>query len=139
MSVTSIHPYINLNGDSAAALAFYAAALGGEVRRVMHWRELPPEYGCAPEDEGRVMHAELGLGDQSIFFADRPSSRHEPIGGNVEVHLGFASPKDLDAAFARLVEGGETRMAPHDAFWGDRFAALRDRFGIVWTLSAALA
>ncbi|HRE90748.1 MAG TPA: VOC family protein, partial [Myxococcota bacterium] len=91
------------------------------------------------EDEGRVMHAELALGHQSIFFADRPSSRHEPIGGNVEVHLGFASPKDLDAAFARLVEGGETRMAPHDAFWGDRFAALRDRFGIVWTLSAALA
>lgn len=140
MSVTSIHPYINLNGNTAEALAFYAAALGGEVTRVMHWRELPAEYGaCNLEDAALVMHAELKIGAQSIFFADRPASRHEPIGGNLEIHLGFASPADLDAAFARLVDGGETRMAPHDAFWGDRFAALRDRFGIVWSLSAALA
>lgn len=139
MSVTSIHPYINLNGNTAEALAFYAMALGGEVTRVMHWRELPPEYGCAPEDAARVMHAELKIGEQSIFFADRPTSRPEPIGGNLEIHLGFARPASLDAAFERLSAGGEVRMAPHDAFWGDRFAALRDRFGIVWSLSAALA
>ena len=140
MSVESISPYIFLNGNGNEAIAFYSDALGAKTSHIMYWREMPAEYGgCVPEDEGRVMHAEIAIGPVALLIADRPSSRSGPLGGNIDIHLGFSDAASLDAAYGRLAEGGEALMAPHDAFWGARFATLRDRFGVTWVFSSPFA
>ncbi|HEY8311990.1 MAG TPA: VOC family protein, partial [Gemmatimonadaceae bacterium] len=43
--------------------------------------------------------------------------------------------EEVDTLYRPLVEGGTETMAPHDAFWGARFAMLTDRFGINWMLN----
>src|SRR5262249_36065041 len=43
---------------------------------------------------------------------------------------------DVDAAFARAVERGAKPISvPTDRPWGDRWGALRDRFGNVWHIA----
>lgn len=140
MSVTSICPSIYFNGNAAEAIDFYTSALSARLMSRMFWRELPPEMGgCAPEDRDRIMHGEIAFGAATLMIADRPSSRSGPLAGNIDIHLRLEAPSALDDTFARLVDGGEALMPPHDAFWGERFAALRDRFGVNWTMTSPKA
>ncbi len=42
----------------------------------------------------------------------------------------------IDADFKRAVEAGCTPVQPpEDMFWGDRYARLKDPFGISWTMN----
>ena len=51
----------------------------------------------------------------------------------------FASPAEVDATYAELVaEGYEGHKEPWDAFWGQRYAQLRDPDGNGVDLYAAL-
>ena len=50
-----------------------------------------------------------------------------------------ADPADVDATYARATEAGfEGKTAPWDAFWGQRFAYLRDPDGNIVALYAPL-
>jgi uncharacterized glyoxalase superfamily protein PhnB len=45
--------------------------------------------------------------------------------------------KDVDADFKRAIDAGCTAvMPPTDMFWGDRYALLKDPFGITWAMNA---
>jgi catechol 2,3-dioxygenase-like lactoylglutathione lyase family enzyme len=62
-------------------------------------------------------------------------------GGGHRVGLAFecASPADVDATHARLVEAGfRTRAEPFDAFWGQRYATVLDPDGQPVDLFASL-
>jgi uncharacterized glyoxalase superfamily protein PhnB len=44
---------------------------------------------------------------------------------------------DFDAWWNRATAAGaEVVVAPHDAFWGDRYGVLKDPFGVTWTIGA---
>jgi len=135
-SIKSISPYIFLNGDAKDAISPYVDALGATVGGLMHWKDMPAEFGgCAPVDAERIMHAELSLGPVSFMVADRPSSRDGSLVGNVDINLGFNDASALESAFEKLAVGGKVNMPLHDAFWGDRFGAIIDRFGVNWLFS----
>ncbi len=46
--------------------------------------------------------------------------------------VNFDDAGEMARAFDALSQGGAVETAIHDAFWGDKFGALRDRFGISW-------
>jgi uncharacterized glyoxalase superfamily protein PhnB len=53
--------------------------------------------------------------------------------------LECASPAEVDEVYARIVAAGFTsEMEPFDAFWGQRYATLRDPDGNGVDLFAAL-
>lgn len=125
-------------GDAAAAVDFYAAAFGADELL----RNLGPD--------GKVMHCELLIAGGRMFLhdefpdADRRRTEREPthqivsprtLGGTpVVLHLYVG---DVDGAFRRAVTAGaEPVMEPYDAFWGDRYAQVRDPFGHVWSLAS---
>jgi PhnB protein len=140
VSIKSISPYIFLNGNAAEAIEFYVGALGASVSGIMRWKDMPPEFGgCTAEDAERIMHAELVLGPVSFMVADRPSSRVGSLVGNIDINLGFTDAAAIEDAFAKLAVGGQVNMPLHDAFWGDRFGALIDRFGVNWMLTGPRA
>ncbi len=62
-----------------------------------------------------------------------------PVRQRVVLAFRCADPADVDAAYARVVDAGfEGKAEPWDAFWGQRFAYLRDPDGNTVALFAPL-
>jgi PhnB protein len=126
----TIMPYLTVKG-AAEAIAFYAKAFGATENTRM-----------PAQDGKRLMHADLTLNGGIVMLSDEfpehggpaaPSADHP---APVAVALAFETPTDVDATYHRAVEAGcKGTMEPHDAFWGARFAMLRDPFGHRWMLS----
>ena len=121
----SITPYLIIRG-AASALEFYKKAFDAvEVLRL----EGPG---------GKIMHAEIKLGDSIIMLADEfPEMGHrgpQSLGGS-PVGLAFYV-RDVDAQFQQAVNAGATVKRPlENQFYGDRSGTLTDPFGHVWTIA----
>jgi PhnB protein len=121
----SLTPYLVLSG-AAEALEFYKKAFGAvEVMRM-------------DGPDGRVMHAEIKIGDSMVMIGDEcPQSGHKgpkSLGGS-SVGLMFYVD-GVDAAFTKAVQAGATVQRPvADMFWGDRMGTVVDPFGHVWSIA----
>ena len=116
--------YLCVEGALKAS-EFYQKAFGGE------------QVGLHPPDEqGRTMHVHLYINGSSLMLSD-PYPEHgcgyvPAAGFNLTLMV-----KDVDAAFKRAVDAGCTAvMPPTDMFWGDRYAQLKDPFGVTWAMNA---
>jgi PhnB protein len=121
----SVTPYLIVNG-AARAIDFYKMAFGAtEIMRM-------------PGPNGRVMHAELRIGDSVVMLADEPEGGEhksaQALGGSPVGLMIYIA--DVDKVFQRALSAGakETR-AVHDQFYGDRSGNLIDPFGHSWTVS----
>lgn len=134
--LNDLAPYLNFNGDGAAALALYQAALGGEVTEKMTYRDLPHEV--APEVADYILHSRLQVGGKSLYLCDTSPDRPVQQGDANWVMMDFASVDDIERVFAALAEGGEVTMPLADTFWEARYGQLTDRFGVRWMLNCQL-
>lgn len=122
---TTITPYLCV-ADGAAAIDFYRGAFGAtEVMRFA-------------EDSGKIGHAELSLGDVSIYLSDE-YPEHGVVSpttlGGSPLTL-YVTVADVDDVFARAIaQGAEGLEPPADAADGDRRGTLRDPFGHRWTVA----
>jgi uncharacterized glyoxalase superfamily protein PhnB len=113
--------------DAARAIEFYKKAFGAEVRG-----------GVAKGPDGKVMHAELKIGDSVIMLSDefpefgtRSPQSIGDSGMGLHIYL-----DGVDAAFDRAVKAGATvEMPVMDQFWGDRYGKLKDPFGHKWSIA----
>jgi uncharacterized glyoxalase superfamily protein PhnB len=116
-------PYIQVDGAMKAA-EFYKRAFGAET-----------VFAHPVDDKGRTMHVHVHINGSSVMLGD-PFAEH---GCAVEKPQGFhiLLPVDnADAWFKRAVDAGaQGAMPPQDMFWGDRYAQVRDPFGVVWGLN----
>jgi len=96
------------------------------------------EISRSPSPTGKLMHAEMKIGDTHFIFADDFSEEFQmpPMAiGRLPFYLQLYVP-DGDEAFAQAVSAGCTPvLEPMDMFWGDRFAQVRDPFGITWAIA----
>jgi len=119
----TITPQLTLD-DAAKTIDWYKKALGAE------------ELGRSVGPDGKIMHAELKIGDSRIMVND--------------VMMGYKGPKEFggspsamwlyvensDALFNRAVSAGAKVQAPiADQFWGDRGGAVADPAGYTWWIS----
>ena len=141
MAVTQIIPYLFFNGEGADAVAHYQKALGAEVLDLRRYAEMPADENAAEgeaPDPDRVMHAMLSIDGQLLMISDTPKDQDHSRSPQVELNLNFDDLADHQRRFDALAEGGKITAALHDAFWGDRFGAVTDRFGICWMLTCTL-
>jgi PhnB protein len=117
-----------IHKEAKKAIEFYKKAFGAEVKSNM---AMP---------DGRVMHAELKIGDSIIFISDEfpemaPDHKSPQTAGCVTGSL-YLYVQDCDASFKRATDAGaKTVMPPADMFWGDRFAKVTDPFGHQWGMA----
>jgi uncharacterized glyoxalase superfamily protein PhnB len=111
---------------AAKAIDFYKKALGAE------------ELMRFPAPDGKIMHAELRIGDSIIMLADEMPDQ----GGRSPKSIGgtpvsfFVYGENVDAAWQRAVDAGAKPIVPlDDQFWGDRTGCLEDPFGHQWWLA----
>jgi len=121
----SVTPYLALR-DARAAIEWYALAFGAE--RVL----------SLDTPDGAIAHAEIRIGDTILMLAEENAAwgNRSPLAlGGSPVSLLIYVP-DVDAAFARALAAGATRVRPvEDQFYGDRSGTLSDPFGYQWTLA----
>jgi uncharacterized glyoxalase superfamily protein PhnB len=121
----TVTPHLVCAGASDA-IEFYRKAFGAE------------EVARLPGRDGRLMHAEIRIGDSAIMLVDE-MPEHGVVGpaalasSPVTIHLYVA---DADAVVARAAANGATvTMPPADMFWGDRYGRVRDPFGHHWSIA----
>lgn len=132
MSIKALNPYLNFDGNAAEAIAHYEKALGAQLQGgVMRYSEMPGD-ACPAELKDRIMHARLQVGGGWVMISDTQPDRPSKVGTNVEITLHFDDPEDMAKRFDALAAGGRVDMALHDAFWGGKFGALTDKFGVHW-------
>jgi len=123
----TVTPYL-VQKDAKRALEFYRKAFGAETRMAM------------PGPDGRLMHAEIKIGDSIVFLSDEfpemsPDTKSPQTAGCVTASL-FLYVPDVDSLFQRAVDAGATvKMPVTDMFWGDRYGKVVDPFGHHWLLA----
>ncbi|HEV2149646.1 MAG TPA: VOC family protein [Longimicrobiaceae bacterium] len=127
-----ITPYLNFDGSCREAMTFYQRCLGGELH-VMTFAD--GGFDSTPGAEERVLHARLVRGPTMLMASDTMPGT--PYQQGTDIHLNFFldSDEEVETLYPALSEGGQEVMAPHDAFWGARFAMFVDRFGVHWMLN----
>ncbi|MEV4350988.1 VOC family protein [Actinoplanes sp. NPDC049596] len=120
---TSLTPFLVIP-DARGAIDFYQKIFGVRVVDVT-------------EFDGAVAHAVLDFG-QGLLQLGEPSPAYSlvpPPGGDQDCYsIGLYVP-DVDSVVARAEAAGATiREAPATFVSGDRFASIRDPYGVRWSV-----
>ena len=121
----TVTPHLVCDGV-ADAIEFYKKAFGAiEVTRL-------------PAPGGRIMHAQVRIGDSPVMLADEMPSCHSfgprtLKGTPVTLHVYV---NDCDAFVARAEKAGAKVVMPvSEQFWGDRYGVLQDPWGHQWSVA----
>jgi PhnB protein len=120
--IHSVIPHIMIKGASTA-IEFYKRAFDAvEIFRIA-------------KPDGKIIHAEITIGDSIIMVGDAEGIFHDPqsLGGSsVGLHIYIDK---VDDYFAQAVHAGAEPLQPvQDMFYGDRMGILKDPFGHIWVL-----
>jgi len=114
--------------DASRAIAWYGKAFGAvEVSR-------------AVGPDGKVMHADVRIGDSHLMMNDAMGGVKSPkqLGGSPAAFWIYVD--DADSLFRRAVDaGGQVPPGPmgqiQDQFWGDRCGMIIDPEGYRWIIA----
>lgn len=129
-------PYLNFDGKTAEAFAFYAKVLGGEIEFSQTFGESPMKDQVPPDYHGRIMHTSLRLPDGLLMASD--TGPWEPYKGPMQscaLSLQFTDMAKARKVFDALAEGGSVGMPFGETFWAAGFGMLTDRFGVAWMVN----
>jgi PhnB protein len=122
--------YVNYRGNCEQAFHFYEQQLGGRISGIVRHGE-QPNPNIPAEWTGKVLHARIEIGGTVVMGADIPQA--EPT-RSAYLTLTLDSEADAERVYAVLAEGGEIFMKMEKTPFANRFAMLRDRFGVSWML-----
>jgi uncharacterized glyoxalase superfamily protein PhnB len=116
----SVQPYLHLHGAEKmipfAEAAFHAEALG-----------------VAKSPEGKILHATIRIG-HATFEIDEANGQFQPMPCYLHVYV-----PDTDGYYAEAVRAGATSVEPPATKpYGERSAAVKDRFDNIWFLATYL-
>ena len=118
----TITPQLTLD-NAAQAIEWYKKALGAQ--------ELDRSLG----PDGKIMHAELKIGDSRIMVNDVMMGKGPRALGGSPASL-WLFVEDCDQLFKRAVgAGAKVQMEMQDQFWGDRGGAVTDPEGYTWWIA----
>jgi PhnB protein len=121
----TVTPYL-VTANADKAIEFYKEAFGAR------------ELFRLPSPDGKVMHAEIKIGDSQVMLSDEcpdwdalgPLTRG---GTTVSIVLYV---EDVDAVVNRAIAAGAKAVMPvTDQFWGDRMGTVIDPFGHKWSIA----
>jgi uncharacterized glyoxalase superfamily protein PhnB len=113
----TVTPYLIVEG-AARLIDFMKGAFGAEER------------GRMDGPGGRVMHAEVQIGDSVVMLSD-PAPEFPARTAMLHLYV-----EDVDRVYQRAVQAGGTSVRePADQFYGDRSAGIDDGFGNQWYIA----
>jgi PhnB protein len=126
-----IQPYLFFDGRAEEALDFYKKAIGASVEMLMRWKDCPDQNVRTPQNENKVMHASLKIGDSRLLVSDGDCHDKADFKG-FSLTISAETEADADKFFNALSAGGEVRMPMTKTFFSPRFGMCADKFGVGW-------
>ena len=119
----TITPQLTLD-NAAQTIEWYQRALGAQV------------VGRHSGPDGKIMHADLKIGDSHIYVNDvMPGARGPKALSGSPASL-WLYVENSDTLFNRAVSaGGTVQMPMADQFWGDRAGSFADPEGYTWWIA----
>jgi PhnB protein len=121
----SATPYLTVDG-AEDAIKFYEKAFGARERTRMQ------------SPDGKIAHAEIEIGDSVVMLSDPlpdfVTKSPSELGGSTASIMLYV--EDVDATVQQAIDAGATlEREIEDQFWGDRFGAVVDPFGHMWSIA----
>lgn len=131
---TTLNPYLNFDGNCEEAMNFYKECLNAELE-LMTFEDAPMEI---PENQKKkIMHATLRFDSAVVMASDTlPDYEFKP-GSSFAISINATDLEKAELMFNNLAKGGTVLMPYKDAFWGDKFGMLKDKYGVSWMVSCA--
>jgi uncharacterized glyoxalase superfamily protein PhnB len=113
----TVTPYLMVN-DARGLIEFIERAFDGKTTAIMK------------NDEGKIMHSTIQLGDSLIMVAETMERAH-PMPAMLYLYV-----DDVDAMYRQALEANGTSLRePVDEFYGDRSAGIKDEWNNQWWLA----
>lgn len=136
--MTAINPWINFNGNAEEAFTFYKSVFGGELTKVVRFKDLAgTEFPVAEKEENKIMLITLPIGKNNVLMAnDVPEvlGRVNERENRSKISVSVESKEEADRLFNGLSAGGEVEGPMGDGPWGSYAGMFRDKFGIEWII-----
>jgi PhnB protein len=118
----TVTPHLLLD-NAAQSIEWYKKAFGAE------------EVGRNLGPDGKIMHAEIRIGDSPLYVNDVMTGKGpKAYGGSPAVFWIYVD--NSDAVFKRAVDAGAKVQVPlENQFWGDRGGAVTDPAGYTWWIA----
>ncbi len=140
--MATVSTYLNFDRRTEEAFNFYKSVFGTEfVGGIARFGDVPVDEGqpaMSDDDKRLIANVQLPiLGGHLLMGTDAPESMGMQLnqGNNVYICLDPDTRAEADSLFAALSEGGTVQMPMEDAFWGDYFGSLVDKFGVQWMIN----
>jgi len=138
--MAQVNTYLNFQGQTEEAFAFYAKTFGTEVTMLSRYSDMPAAGpGELPaEERNLVMHAELPIIAGHVLMAtDMLASMGQQtrIGNNTTLCLDVDSRHEADRLYGALSQGGSEGSPMADTPWGAYWGVILDRYGIRWMIN----
>ena len=118
----TITPQLTLD-NAAQTIDWYKRAFGAE------------EVGRSVGPDGKIMHAEIKIGNSRIMVNDVMQGKGPQAYGGSPASL-WLYVNNSDQLFNRAVtEGAKVQMPIADQFWGDRAGSVSDPNGYTWWIA----
>jgi PhnB protein len=129
--MTTLTPYLLLDGKCHQAMEFYRSCLGGELT-VIKVKDSPMKDHMPAVQQDKVLNARLRSGNLEISASDWLRPDRTPIRGNtVCLYLSGGTLHELKALFEKLSEGADVTDPLKEQFFGT-YGALNDKFEVRW-------
>jgi PhnB protein len=134
--MTTLHPWINFNGNAEEAFTFYKSVFGGEFTKVVRFKDIASEeFPVAEKEADKIMYIALPIGNNTTLIAnDVPEvlGKVNERENRSKILITADSREEADRLFSALSVGGEVEGSMGDSPWGSYFGMFRDKYGIEW-------
>ncbi|NEW08942.1 VOC family protein [Paenibacillus sp. SYP-B3998] len=116
----SANPFIVVT-NCEEAIHYYQRIFGGEIH-------ILNQHG------GKILHAELHVGNSLIHFSDTYGQTYT-AGQNTKIILQFETEEEIRHVFETLLIDGNATIELQDTFFGALHGQVTDKNGIGWVLN----
>ena len=99
-----VQPYLFFDGRCDEAIEFYKKMLGANVGMLMRWKDSPDKSMCTPDNENKVMHASLTIGETRVMASDGRNTGNPKFDG-FALSVNAKDDADADRLFNGLSTG----------------------------------
>ena len=129
-----INPYLGFDGNCREAIEFYQKILKGKITFMMTNADTPMKDQFPADQQNRIMHARLEIGDAVIMAGDAPPGMYQTP-HSITISIMIDDNAEAARVFKELTDGGEVHMPFADSFWAEGFGMGRDKFGVPWMVN----
>lgn len=136
--MTTSNVYLDSNGDCEKAFNFYKSIFGSEFSSIVRFSDIPQNelYSTSAVSENKIKYVSLPVGNSILMGSDCDAKLPAlSMQSNHLISIYADSKAEADEIYFSLVAEGKVIIPLGEAFWGEYFGILIDKFGISWMVS----